>query len=99
MYGHGNLIIGDYVRIAAHAVLIPANHNYQRADVKIHEQGLTKEGIEIKDDVWIGLGVYVLDGVTIADGCVIGAGSVVTKSTEPYGVYVGNPARRVKDRG
>jgi len=42
--------------------------------------------------------VIVLDGVNIANGSVIGAGSVVTKSTEPYGVYVGNPARKMKQR-
>jgi acetyltransferase-like isoleucine patch superfamily enzyme len=42
--------------------------------------------------------VIVLDGVNIGDGSVIGAGAVVTKSTEPYGVYVGNPARKVKQR-
>lgn len=56
------------------------------------------KGIIIEDDVWIGAGVKVLDGVTIAQGCVIGANSVVTKSTEPYGIYVGVPARKIKSR-
>lgn len=28
----------------------------------------------------------------------IGAGAVVTKSTEPNGVYAGVPAKRIKDR-
>ena len=39
----------------------------------------------------------ILGGVTIAPGCVIGAGAVVTRSTERDGVYVGVPARRVRD--
>lgn len=37
-------------------------------------------------------------GVTLADGCVIGAGAVVTRDTEPYGVYGGVPARLIKYR-
>ena len=36
--------------------------------------------------------------MTIGDGSVIGAGSVVTKDVEPYAVYVGNPARKIKYR-
>lgn len=32
-------------------------------------------------------------GVVIKKGCVIG--SIVTKSTEEYGIYVGNPAKKI----
>lgn len=64
----------------------------------ICKQGLLNRGIVIKDDVWIGTGVRVLDGVVIATGCIIGAGSVVTHSTESYGIYVGIPARKIKSR-
>jgi len=53
---------------------------------------------EIGSDVWIGDNSVILSSVTVGHGCVIGAGSVVTKSTEPYGVYVGNPARLLKKR-
>ncbi|MBR1536811.1 MAG: hypothetical protein IJ630_07725 [Treponema sp.] len=48
--------------------------------------------------MWIGANVTILDGVTVASGCVLAAGSVVTKSTEPNGVYAGVPARRIKER-
>jgi acetyltransferase-like isoleucine patch superfamily enzyme len=99
LYGEGGLEIGDNVRIAAHTVIIPGNHQFDRLDIPISEQGLTCQGIVIEDDVWIGAGVRILDGVRIARGCVIGAGSVVTRSTEPYGVYVGSPARLLKTRG
>lgn len=46
----------------------------------------------------VGANCVVLPGVTLAEGSVVGAGSVVTKSTEPWGVYVGSPARKVKTR-
>ena len=98
VYGQGNIKIGNYVRIAAHCVLIPSNHTFIDLSKPIYLQPLSKKGIIIKDDVWIGCGVRILDGVTIAKGCVIGAGSVVTKSTEPYGIYVGIPAKKIKSR-
>jgi acetyltransferase-like isoleucine patch superfamily enzyme len=98
LYGHGGLKIGDGVRIAANTIIIPANHVFTDPDAPIRLQGETKVGITIGNDVWIGASVTVLDGVNIGDGCVIGAGAVVTKSTEPFGIYVGNPARLVKRR-
>ena len=52
----------------------------------------------IQNDVWIARNCTILSGVTIANGCVIGANSTVTKDTEPYGVYVGSPARLIKHR-
>lgn len=99
LYGLGGLKIGSHVRIAAHTIIVPANHVFADPARLIRDQGETKQGVTIGDDVWLGARVTVLDGVHIAKGCVIGAGAVVTASTEPYGVYVGVPARLVKRRG
>jgi len=99
LYGHGGLSIGDNVRIAARVTVVPFNHNYDDPSVPIKKQGETREGVKIGNDVWIGTGAVVLDGVSIADGCVIGAGAVVTKSTEPLGIYGGVPARLIRFRG
>ena len=52
----------------------------------------------IERDVWIGANVTVLKGVTIGRGCVVAAGSVVTRSTEPYTMVGGVPARKLNDR-
>jgi len=98
LYGHGGLTIGSHVRIAAQTIIVPANHIFADPDRLIRDQGESRAGIRIGDDVWLGARVTVLDGVTISNGCVIGAGSVVTASTEPYGVYVGVPAKLVKYR-
>ena len=38
-----------------------------------------------------------MPGVRIGKCAVIGAGSVVTKDLDPYGIYVGVPARKVND--
>jgi acetyltransferase-like isoleucine patch superfamily enzyme len=39
-----------------------------------------------------------MPGVTIREGCSIGAMTLVAKSTDPWGIYVGVPALRVKER-
>jgi acetyltransferase-like isoleucine patch superfamily enzyme len=99
LYGHGGLTIGEGVRIAAHTVIVSANHNFQDAGRPIFKQGLSRKGIRIEDDVWIGAGARILDGVVISRGCVIGAGAVVTKSTRANGIYVGSPAKWIGERG
>lgn len=99
LYGAGGLRVGNDVRIAAHTVIIPSQHVFDDLRQTIKKQGDSQKGIVIEDDVWIGAHVTVLDGVTIRRGCVIGAGSVVRSETEPYGVYVGAPARLVRVRG
>lgn len=47
----------------------------------------------------IGMGSILLDGVVVEDLCLIGAGSVVSpgKRLTSGGLYVGTPARRVRD--
>lgn len=46
----------------------------------------------------IGANAVILPGVTVAEGCAVGSGSVISKSLEPWGVYAGQPARRIKTR-
>lgn len=98
LYGDGNVIVGDNVQISAHVVIVSDNLRYRDAGQLITRQGRDREGVVIEDDVWIGAHACILDGVRIARGGVIGAGAVVAKSTEPYGVYVGAPARQVGKR-
>lgn len=99
LYGHGGLKIGNWVRIAAHVVIIPSNHNFADADKPIGRQGIVQRGVTIEDDVWIGANVTVLDGAHISTGCVIAAGAVVRGKTVPFGVYGGVPAKLLKMRG
>lgn len=98
LYGHGGLIIGNQVRIAAQTVIIPANHNFSDIDQPICKQGHQAKGITIEDNVWIGSSVKILDGCRIGSGSVIGAGSVVTKSVPPFSIAVGVPAKVIKKR-
>ena len=58
----------------------------------------SKGDIILEDDVWIGTNSLILSGVKLSRGTVVAAGSVVTKSTDPYSIIGGNPARLIKKR-
>mgnify|MGYP000037542664 FL=1 len=98
VYGHGGLSIGSYVWIAAGSVVIPANHGFKMNQGPIYQQPLSKTGIVIEDDVWIGANATILDGSIVREGSIIGAGSVGKLDTVENGIYAGNPSKLVKLR-
>jgi acetyltransferase-like isoleucine patch superfamily enzyme len=96
----GEISIGKDCLISQHVSLVAANHSIAREmPIRLQPWDEKKTSIFIGNDVWIGSHVVVLPGVSIGDGAVIGAGSVVTGDVEPYAVVVGNPARKIKERG
>lgn len=97
--GPGNIKIGKHCLIASHVGIYANNHIFADPDRYIWDQGVTRQGITIEDDCWLGNGVTVLDGVTIGRGSVIGAGAVVTKNIPPYSIAVGVPAKVIARRG
>ena len=60
--------------------------------------GLVVKPIVVEDGAWVGARATVLPGVTIGSHSIVSAGSSVSKNTEPYKIYVGNPAVAVKER-
>jgi chloramphenicol O-acetyltransferase type B len=85
-YDHQYQQIGTSIRKASH--ILDKNYNWKGLDSKI----------VVGNDVWIGYGATILSGVTIGDGSIIAAGSVVTKDVEPYSIYGGFPAKKIRDR-
>jgi len=46
----------------------------------------------------VGANTVILPGVTIGEGAAIGSNSLITKDCEPWTVYVGSPARSIRER-
>jgi len=95
LIGHGSIRVGADVLIGPHTVIAAANHTFSDSDTPIVQQEISKEGIEIHDDVWIGANCTVLDGVTLGEGAVVAAGSVVTESVPEHAIVAGAPAEQV----
>jgi acetyltransferase-like isoleucine patch superfamily enzyme len=89
----GFISIGQNVIMGQHVSFHPENHVYTRTDIPIREQGTTRLGITIEDDVWVGANVTFLDGAVVGRGCVIAAGSVIRGKIPPYCIAVGAPAK------
>jgi acetyltransferase-like isoleucine patch superfamily enzyme len=94
------ITLGKYCFLAGHCYVVAGgNHSFDDVSRPIMFQpSLSKGGIRVGDDVWLGAGVIVLDGVVIGKGTVVGAGAVVTGSLPEYAVAVGCPARVIRDR-
>jgi len=56
------------------------------------------EPVYLEKQVIVGAGTIIFPGVRVAEGCSIGATALVNRSTEPWGIYVGSPAKRLKHR-
>ncbi|MDO6764340.1 acyltransferase [Agarivorans sp. 1_MG-2023] len=54
--------------------------------------------VTLCEHVIVGANAVIFPGVDVALGCAIGAAALVNKSTSPWGVYVGCPAKRIKKR-
>lgn len=92
---NGGIRIGRNVRIGPRATILTSDHEIGPAEQRCGTY--QARPVTIEDGCWLATNVTVLPGVTIARGCVIGAGAVVTRDTEPDGLYVGSPARRIRD--
>lgn len=96
--GLGPVEVGSQVTIGAHSILISGSPDYRNLDVPMHKQVGSAEGVRVKDDVWMGVGVKVVDGVSIGTGSVVGAGAVVLEDVPDYAIVAGVPAKKIGER-
>lgn len=104
MTTRAKIVMGNDIMFGPNVLIVTGNHRTDipgKPMIQVSDAEKRPEDdmdVVIKDDCWIGGNSTILKGVTIETGCVIAAGAVVTKSTEPYGIYGGVPAKRLSDR-
>lgn len=94
--GQGGVTIGDRVYTSPYTQIIAVNHVFEDPQKPFIDQGITAEGINIEDDVWLGAGVIITDGVRVCKGSVVAAGAVVTRDVPAHTVVGGVPAKIIK---
>ena len=95
--------MGDCSTLTAGVRIITGTDNYyggtfMSASCLSHWRNATTGKIIIGPGAFIGTNSVVMPDVTIGESAVVGALSFVNKDLEPYGVYVGTPARRIETR-
>lgn len=98
LFVRGPVVIGNDVIIGPHVTIVSENHVFEESSMPIRLQGVSRHGIKIGNDCWIGAGAIILDGVTIGDGAIVAAGAVVTKDVEPHAIIGGVPAKLIRYR-
>ena len=95
-----NVVIGDEVLIGAYCYFVGGG-GYLSADLSksFKSQGPDpKGGITIKNNVWFGANIQVLDGVTVSGDSIIGASSVLNKDVAAFDIVAGVPAKVLRSR-
>jgi putative colanic acid biosynthesis acetyltransferase WcaF len=87
------IIIGSNICISQGAMLLTGRHNYKKPSFD-----LITGSIVLEDGVWIGAGAIVNQGITAYSHAILTSGSVATKNLEPYTIYQGNPAVKIRMR-
>ena len=95
---YNHIEVGDENLWADNIYVVDFDHWYIDPHMSIRSQGIRKEHVIIKNNVWVGEKATILRGVTVGFGCVIGALSLVTRDVPDYAVVGGVPARILKYR-
>ena len=101
--GQAGIKMYDFSGLSSRVSVYAASDDYSgdaltNPTVPNRYRNVIESQVTIEKHGLVGAGSIVLPGVSISEGCSVGAMSLVTKSTEPWGIYVGVPAKRIKER-
>ena len=101
--GKHGINIGDYSGISSRCCIYAESDDYSGealSNPTVPEKYtlVTGQTVNIGNHAQIGAGCTLLPGAEVADGCTLGAMSLLSRDTEPWGIYFGNPARRMGQR-
>lgn len=99
------LFMGDFTTIAAGSRIICRGDAHMGAGLVSpvippeYRDDVIGEDIFMSDFSALGTNVVLMPNVWLAEGVVVGANSLVTKPiTDPWTVWAGSPAKKIKDR-
>lgn len=101
--GGNRLVVGHYAAISQGCRILTATDDFKEwgfgnSAVANEYRHIKSAPITIGDFCIVGANSVVLPGVSIGEGSTIGANSVVTKSLDPWGIYIGNKKVGVRNK-
>lgn len=101
--GIPGLIIEDFVALAYGVKVFTQSDDY--SGLTMTNSTVPKEfkkeimaAVRIGKHSIIGAGSIIMPGVQVSEGNSLGANSLLLTSTESWSIYVGSPAKKIKDR-
>lgn len=103
LIGAGSIKIEDFCNLSSRVSIYSSSDDYSGASltnptVPDTFKQVQHAPVHLSKHVIVGSGSVILPGITLEEGVAVGALSLVTKNCTAFGIYAGNPARRIKER-
>ena len=103
LIGKAKITLGDYVGISSRTSVYSSSDDYSGQVlvgpmVPESMRNVDNRPVLLHDYALVGAQCVILPGVTIGEGTAVGAISLVSKSLDPWGIYVGAPLKFIKPR-
>lgn len=92
-YTMDKIVLEDFAEVAQFNHLVTGTHDTESETFQLY----TKP-IRICSHAWIASGCFIGPGVTVGEGAVLGARGVAFRDLDPWTIYAGNPAVRIRAR-
>jgi galactoside O-acetyltransferase len=103
LIGQGRITLSDFCNISSRVSIYSSSDDYSGATmtnpmVPDRYKNVQHADVSVGRHVIVGSGSVILPGITLEEGVAVGALSLVKDSCTAFGIYAGNPARRVRER-
>lgn len=101
--GEAGIVMKDFSGLSSRCVIYAESDDYSGnylTNPTVDEEYLKRimGKVILNKHVIIGTGTSIMPAVEIGEGSAVGSMSLVSKSLKPWGIYVGIPCERIKDR-
>ena len=101
--GEAGIEMKDFSGLSSRCIIYAKSDDYSgetltNPTVPDEYLGVIQKPVILNKHVLIGTGTTILPGVCIGEGTAVGSMSLVNKSLEEWGIYVGIPCKKIKDR-
>jgi putative colanic acid biosynthesis acetyltransferase WcaF len=93
IYNPSSVTLESHCILSQQAFLCGATHDYDDPNFP-----MVSYPMRLGAYSWICARTSVAPGVNVGEGAVLGLGSVATRDMEPWSIYSGNPAVKIRDR-
>lgn len=103
LVGGGRIVLKDYSGLSAGCRLISGTEDFLGGGmtnpcIPSKYREVYRSFVILERHAILGTNTIVNPGVTVGEGVSTGSGTVVTKDLEPWKIYVGVPAKKMKER-
>lgn len=103
LIGAGKIMLSDYSGLSSRVSVYSSNDDYSgkymtNPTVPDEFTNVRHADVFIGKHVVVGSGCVILPGVTLGNGVAVGSLSMITKNCEEFGIYLGVPAKKIKNR-